>query len=64
MAHKQKNKVGRPKLPESKAKSFMLRARVSKGELETVENAAQTDGKDVSEWIREKLMVAASSRKA
>jgi len=51
-------KAGRPKLPNGKAKSTVVRARVSPQEREKMEKAAERAGLQFSEWTRKTLLDA------
>jgi hypothetical protein len=50
------NKVGRPSVPASKAKSVLLGARFSPSEAKKVESDAAKSDLDTSKWIRGKLL--------
>jgi hypothetical protein len=56
---KKKPTMGRPALPEGEAKSEMIRARVTPGELKALQEAAKAAGKDLSIWVREVMFEAA-----
>jgi predicted HicB family RNase H-like nuclease len=49
-----KKKVGRPSLGKD-AKSVVLQSRVQESEKKAYVNAAKSEGKDLSTWIRETL---------
>jgi uncharacterized protein (DUF1778 family) len=49
-------KAGRPRLPKGDAKGEMLRIRVTKDELRSIEAAAKASGKSRSDFIRGKLL--------
>ena len=51
-------KAGRPPLPKGHAKAGTLRVRVTPDELRTIESAAKSKKKTVSEWIRSTLNAA------
>ncbi len=44
--------VGRPKLPRSRAKSYILHVRLQEAEKEQLEKKAAGDGLSLSQWIR------------
>jgi hypothetical protein len=46
---------GRPKAPTGKARSKLLQTRISPAEQRAFGEAAALDGKDVSEWVRDRL---------
>lgn len=48
-------KRGAPRKPASKSKGELLQIRVNSAEKETFQNAAELDGKKLSEWIRDRL---------
>jgi predicted HicB family RNase H-like nuclease len=50
-----KAKVGRPKLPKGHAKAIVLQSRVQPAEKAAYQRAANSEGKDLSTWIRETL---------
>src|SRR4051812_40133227 len=50
-----KKKRGAPKKPRSRAKIDKLQIRVSTAEKLSFEDAAQADGKTLSEWCRDRL---------
>ena len=49
-----RKKVGRPSLGKD-AKSVVLQSRVQETEKKAYQNAAKSEGKDLSTWIRETL---------
>jgi hypothetical protein len=49
-------KTGRPKLPEGKAKTNVVRARVSPEEYARMEAAAKREGLKFSDWTRKTLL--------
>ena len=53
---KQPKKAGRPKLPKGDAKAGFLRVRMTATELKTIESAAKSDRKTISEFVRSKLL--------
>ena len=50
-----KNKGGAPRKDRAKAKSEMLQLRVGPAEKQAFADAADLDGKKLSEWIRDRL---------
>ena len=50
-----KAKVGRPKMPKGEAKTIVLQSRVQESEKKAYQNAAKSEGKDLSTWVRETL---------
>jgi predicted HicB family RNase H-like nuclease len=50
-----KAKVGRPKLAKGEAKTIVLQSRVQESEKKAYQNAAKSEGKDLSTWVRETL---------
>ena len=54
MPGKSKTKVGRPSLGKD-ARSVVLQARVQESEKAAYEKAAKSEGKDLSNWVRETL---------
>ena len=50
-----KPKVGRPKLAKGEAREPIIQFRVQPSEKAAYQNAAKTQGKDVSTWVRETL---------
>jgi uncharacterized protein (DUF1778 family) len=50
-----KRKQGAPKKPPDKAKAALLQIRLSEAEKQAFSEAADLDGKKVSEWIRDRL---------
>jgi hypothetical protein len=60
VTQKQKPKMGRPKLPKGAARSEIIKTRVSPAERKVLEAAAESSGKEVSEWIRSVLLAEAA----
>jgi len=58
MPGKSKPKVGRPSLG-NEARSVVLQSRVQESEKTAYQRAAKAEGKDLSNWIRDKLNAAA-----
>lgn len=54
MPGKSKPKVGRPSLGKE-ARSVVLQSRVQESEKNAYQKAADSEGKDLSTWIRETL---------
>jgi predicted HicB family RNase H-like nuclease len=54
---KKKNPVGRPSLGKD-AKSVVLQSRVQETEKKAYQQAAKSEGKDLSTWVRERLKQA------
>ena len=52
-------KMGRPVLPEGKARSAVVRFRVTESERARMEAAAEKAGVSLSEWARVRLVRAA-----
>ena len=50
-----RKKVGRPPLAKGEAKTIVLQSRVQETEKKAYQNAAKSEGKDLSTWIRETL---------
>ena len=50
-----RNKVGRPPLAKGEAKAIVLQSRVQESEKKAYQNAAKSEGKDLSTWVRETL---------
>ncbi len=50
-----KLKVGRPKLAKGEAKAIVLQSRVQPAEKAAYVKAANSEGKDLSTWVRERL---------
>ena len=59
MPGKNKPKVGRPSLGKD-ARSVVLQSRVQETEKTAYQRAAKAEGKDLSNWIRDKLNEAAN----
>lgn len=53
-----KPKVGRPSLGKD-ARSVVLQSRVQASEKTAYQKAAKAEGKDLSNWVRDKLNAAA-----
>jgi hypothetical protein len=51
--------MGRPKLPETKARSIFISIRLSKKENEKVRKAFHKSGMKKSEWLRAAILGAA-----
>ena len=51
-------KVGRPKMPKGHAKAIVLQSRVQPSEKAAYQRAANSEGKDLSTWIRQTLNAA------
>ena len=56
-----KTKMGRPKLPKGEAKGVLIGARFAPDEARRVESAAKHARQTKSNWVREKLLDAATS---
>ena len=52
------NKVGRPKVPKSKAKAVLIGARFAPDEARQVSEAAKRANLDKSKWVRSTLLAA------
>lgn len=50
-----KKKLGAPKKSPDKARSVLMQFRVTPPEQQTIQAAADLDGKKLSEWIRDRL---------
>ena len=50
-----KTKVGRPKMAKGEAKAIVLQSRVQPAEKQKYQKAAESEGKDLSTWVRETL---------
>ena len=50
-----RKKVGRPPLAKGEAKTIVLQSRVQESEKKAYQNAAKSEGKDLSTWVRETL---------
>jgi uncharacterized protein (DUF1778 family) len=50
-----KKKTGAPKKPLHKAKSELVQIRLNAAEKKAFQDAADLDGKKLSEWIRDRL---------
>ena len=50
-----KPRVGRPKLAKGEAKEIVLQSRVQASEKLAYQRAAESEGKDLSTWVRETL---------
>jgi predicted HicB family RNase H-like nuclease len=57
MPGKSKPKVGRPSLGKD-ARSVVLQSRVQDEEKKAYQKAAKSEGKDLSNWVRETLNAA------
>jgi predicted HicB family RNase H-like nuclease len=55
-----RKKVGRPPLAKGEAKTIVLQSRVQESEKKAYQNAARSEGKDLSTWVRETLNQAIS----
>lgn len=53
-----KPKVGRPKFAAGEAKAIVLQSRVQPSEKAAYQQAAKSEGKDLSTWVRETLNAA------
>ena len=53
------NKIGRPKVPKSRAKAVLIGARFAPNEARQIESAADRSKQDKSKWIRKILLLAA-----
>jgi hypothetical protein len=58
-----KPKMGRPPLPEGKAKGVLIGARFSPDEAKHVHNAVKRAKQVKSEWVRKTLLSAANGIK-
>lgn len=47
---------GRPPLPESVRKGFMLRVRMTDDERTVIEQASSKEGQDISSWARQLIV--------
>jgi hypothetical protein len=54
-----KPKIGRPKLPKSKARAKYLSLRLRPDEQREVDGAIERSGKSKSDWLRDVLLTAA-----
>lgn len=54
-------KMGRPKLPEEKARALTEKIRVNKEERAAFKRASEKAGTDRSEWMRNTLLKAAGA---
>jgi uncharacterized protein (DUF1778 family) len=61
LSPRKKTKPGRPPLPKGDAKGEMLRIRVTKDELRSIEAAAKASGQTRSEFIRGKLLATSGA---
>jgi len=52
-------RIGRPPLPEGKARGAVFTLRLSDDERATIEAAALRNGKPVTQWARDALLTAA-----
>jgi hypothetical protein len=50
-----KKKTGAPKKPAGKSKGELVQIRLNSAEKRTFQDAADLDGKKLSEWIRDRL---------
>ena len=50
--------IGRPRMAKGQAKSTTVLVRMSAEDRKAIEKAAAADGKNVSEWVRKKLLEA------
>lgn len=50
-----RKKIGRPPLAKGEAKTIVLQSRVQESEKKAYQNAAKSEGKDLSTWVRETL---------
>lgn len=56
MKKTRKKPLGRPKKPESEQRTLDLRrVRISKSELQTLESLANSTGKTLTAWVRDRL---------
>ena len=53
------SKVGRPELEDSEKRSVIVQFRVTAEEKEQLENAASTQEKRLSDWLRDQAVRAA-----
>jgi predicted HicB family RNase H-like nuclease len=53
-----RKKAGRPPLAKGEAKAIVLQSRVQENEKKAYQNAAKSQGKDLSTWIRDTLNAA------
>ena len=56
-----KDKVGRPKLPENKRRSYQYRLRLNQSDKDLLDLLSEKTGNDKSEILRYGLMLYASS---
>jgi hypothetical protein len=60
VTQKQKISIGRPKLPETEARSIFISTRLSAEENDQIKEAIHRSGKTQSDWIREVLLEKAN----
>jgi hypothetical protein len=53
--------AGRPKKPDSQAKSYTLRIRMTQAQRALLEEAARTRGLETSTWARSELLALANA---
>lgn len=58
MSAAKRAKMGRPTLPEGKARAVVFTVRLSPEELESLRAAATRLGQPVTQWARESLLAA------
>lgn len=59
MTIKEISKRGRPELPDSEKRSVITQFRCTPDERERLEQAAKTQGKRLSDWLRDQVVIAA-----
>jgi hypothetical protein len=50
------SKIGRPKVPKSRAKAVLIGARFARDEAKQIESAVNRSNQDASKWIRKSLL--------
>ena len=58
---KKKIKMGRPKVPKEKAKSYRIQARLDPADREKIDAAVARSGLKESAWVRKALITASES---
>jgi hypothetical protein len=54
--------TGRPKLPETEARSIFISTRLSVGESQVIREAIKRSGMKKTEWVREELLRSARKK--
>ena len=57
----QKPKMGRPPLPSGAARTFIAQLPLNTSELEAIDKASKTAGRDRAKWMRKTLLEAAEA---